>query len=148
MTAGGGAPLVVDASVAVKWVLNEPGSAWARAFPASGARLTAPNLLCTECGNVLWRMVRTQRIDVSLLERFWSIINAAPLTLRYADWALNEAALRLSMRLDHPIYDCLYLALALERGAALATADKRFLNVLRRHGVLSPERLLVPPEGG
>ena len=144
----GHAALVIDASVAVKWVLEEPGSAWARALPASGAELSAPSLLCAECGNALWRMVRTDRIDASLLERFWSAIAAVPLSLRHADWALNAAALRLSMRLDHPIYDCLYLALALERGAALATADQRFLRVLRRSDVLPPDRLLTLPETG
>jgi predicted nucleic acid-binding protein len=140
------AALVIDASVAVKWVLEEPGSDWARALPATGAHLVAPNLLCTECGNVLWRMVRTKRIGASLLEGFWSVINAVPLALCDADWGLNAAALRLSVRLDHPIYDCLYLAVALDRGAALATADQRFLRALRRAAVLPLDRLLAPPE--
>jgi predicted nucleic acid-binding protein len=137
--------LVVDASVAVKWVLDEPGSGWARSLPASGAQLFAPNLLCTECGNVLWRMVRTERIDPSLVERFWSAMNAVPLALCHADWTLSAAALRLSMRLNHPIYDCLYLALALDRDAALATADGRFLRAMRRVALLPAERLLAPP---
>lgn len=141
----GGAALVIDASVAVKWVLEEPGSDWARALPTMGAEMSAPNLLCAECGNVLWRMVRTKRIAASVLEGFWSAINAVPLALCHSDWDLNAAALRLSVRLDHPIYDCLYLALALDRGAALATADRRFLDVLRRAAVLPPHRLLAPP---
>lgn len=60
---------------------------------------------------------------------------------------LQTQALRLGGVLDHPIYDCLYLALALDRGAALATADRRFIRVVTRAGVLPPGRLLTPPEG-
>lgn len=143
MTAGKAA-LVIDASVAVKWVLEEPGSEWARALASSGAHLMAPNLLCAECANALWRMVRTDRIEASLPERFLALIGAVPLALHHANWALNAAALRLSLRLEHPIYDCLYLALALEEGAAFATADQRFLRVLRRAAMLPPERLQAP----
>lgn len=145
MTAAGAA-LVIDASVAVKWVLEEPGSAWARALPTSDAQLIAPNLLCTECGNALWRMARTNRIEGSVLGRFWSAFNAVPLALCASDWSLDATALNLSVRLDHPIYDCLYLALALERGAALATADQRFLRVVTHTAALAPDRLLTPAE--
>jgi predicted nucleic acid-binding protein len=59
---------------------------------------------------------------------------------------LQARALRLGCDLDHPVHDCLYLALALDRGTALATADRRFLRILRRAAVLPPERLLIPPE--
>jgi predicted nucleic acid-binding protein len=51
----------------------------------------------------------------------------------------------LAGRLAHLVYDRFYLALALERGAALATADGRFLRVLRLAAVLPDERLLAPP---
>ena len=73
-----GAALVVDASVAAKWVLEEPGSDWARGLRMIGAQLMAPNLLCAECGNALWRMVRAKRIEASLLGTFWSAMNAVP----------------------------------------------------------------------
>ena len=36
-------------------------------------------------------------------------------------------ALRLALLLDHPIYDCLYLALALQTHPPLVTADRRFV---------------------
>jgi predicted nucleic acid-binding protein len=46
---------VVDAPVALKWLLNEPASSWARALPA-GARLVAPALLWAKCANGLCRI--------------------------------------------------------------------------------------------
>ena len=41
-----------------------------------------------------------------------------------------EAATRLAVELDHPAYDCLYLAMAVERDCPFVTADDRFLRKL------------------
>ncbi len=40
--------------------------------------------------------------------------------------SLLEAAARLAIELDHPAYDCLYLALALDQDCRFVTADDRF----------------------
>ena len=50
-------PLVVDASIAVKWVLPEPDSERARALILRGD-LTAPDLLRLEVANALWKQAR------------------------------------------------------------------------------------------
>lgn len=133
---------VVDASVALKWVLNEPESDWARALPA-GVRLLAPALIWTECANGLWRIARALP-SLDAVHAF-GVVSGVPLEVVESSLRTQAEALRLGGRLDHPVYDCLYLALALERGAALATADKRFLRVLRRAAMLPPGRLLFPP---
>ena len=44
---------------------------------------------------------------------------------------LVERALDLAVALKHPIYDCLYLALALVRGARVVSTDRRFLAASR-----------------
>lgn len=41
------------------------------------------------------------------------------------DRSLLPAAQRLSIQLDHPVYDCVYVALAVREGVALITADQR-----------------------
>jgi predicted nucleic acid-binding protein len=131
---------VVDASVALKWVLNEPASSWARAL-ATETRLIAPALIWTECANGLWRLARTAPgFDAG---HAFSIIGTTPLEVVETGLASQARALDLAGRLAHPVYDCLYLALALDRGAALATADGRFLRALRR-AALPEERLLAP----
>ena len=43
---------------------------------------------------------------------------------------LLPTAARLSRTLDHPVYDCCYLALAIQEDAALVTADRRLLGVV------------------
>lgn len=136
--------VVVDASVALQWVLNESGSAWARALPER-AVLVAPALLWTECANGLWRIARAlPALDAG---HAFGIIGTVPMEAVETGLAVQAQALRLGGRLDHPVYDCLYLALALARDAALATADRRFLRVLRRAAILPP-RPPPRPAGG
>jgi predicted nucleic acid-binding protein len=51
---------VIDASVAIKWVIDEPGTQQAlllRQHP-----LSAPDLLVPECANILWKKVRRQEL--------------------------------------------------------------------------------------
>ncbi len=52
-------------------------------------------------------------------------------------------ALRLGLLLEHPIYDCLYLALSLQTGTPLVTADRRFLAVVGRHAALRARVMLL-----
>ena len=122
--------VVIDASVAVKWVLDEPGSPQARRLAA--ARLEAPDLLLVECASVLWKKVQLGDLRQAEAAERLGLLNCAPVT-----WAsspdLLEAALRLALDLRHPVYDCLYLALALQLAIPLVTADRRFaLTVSRR----------------
>jgi predicted nucleic acid-binding protein len=56
--------LVVDASVAVKWVLKEPDSDAARRI-AEQAELLAPDLLWAELGSLLWRRQRQGELSAS-----------------------------------------------------------------------------------
>ena len=69
---------VVDASVAIKWMIEEPGTAPALAPLAHD--LTAPDLLVTECANVLWRKQRQGEIgarEAGLATRVLSLADFA-----------------------------------------------------------------------
>jgi len=46
-------------------------------------------------------------------------------------WRLSARAFALAHELDHPVYDCVYLALAEVEDARLVTADRRLLARLR-----------------
>jgi predicted nucleic acid-binding protein len=118
--------LVLDASVAVKWVLPETGSERAVAIRTMDDDLIAPSLVCAEIGSAIWRAVL--RNDVSAggasenlsiaMEHYRRII---PLE------ELVDTAIALAIRLRHPIYDCFYLALAERESCALITADRRLM---------------------
>jgi predicted nucleic acid-binding protein len=57
---------------------------------------------------------------------------------------LVERALDLAVVLEHPIYDCLYLALALDRRARVISADRRFIIASRRRSDLDGAVILLP----
>jgi predicted nucleic acid-binding protein len=117
--------LVIDASIAIKWVVEEDGTDLALALRQK-ARLIAPDLIVAECANVLWK--KAQRKELSNDEALIELVPSR---------ALMESATRLAIELDHPAYDCLYLALAVENGCRFVTADERLVHKIRR-GKKSP----------
>ena len=119
--------LVVDSSVAFKWVVPEAGSEEARALRATDAHLIAPTAIMAEIGNALWK--KTMRKEIGRGEA------VAALRLALSHFAefislddIREAALEMAIELRHPIYDCFYLALAQRERCALITADRRLLS--------------------
>jgi predicted nucleic acid-binding protein len=122
--------LVIDASVALKWMLQEEGTDRAIAI-RSESELVAPALILAEVGNALWKTVR--RGEAPLFEA-QAALNALPrFFFRLVESAeLSARALDLAVAVDHPIYDCYYLALAERERAPLMTADNRLLTASRR----------------
>lgn len=121
--------LVVDVSIAVKWLVEEEDAASAERLLDEAHDLHAPRLMASEVGNALWRKVR-----MGELERGRAGVLAAAIPEMPVSWARDESvcsdALRLSLALARPVYDCVYLALAHRIGAVLVTADVRFVNAL------------------
>jgi predicted nucleic acid-binding protein len=121
--------IVIDASVALKWVLDEPGREAADALLEE--ELIAPALWLLEAANALWR--RTQRGEISAeeaKERLAELYNAPVTTMTIEDDLL--AAADLANRLAHPVYDCLYLAMAIRENTYVVTADSRFYTAVDR----------------
>ncbi len=122
--------LVIDASIAVKWVVEEDGTPEALVLRQK-AKLIAPELLVAECANILWKKV--QRGELLKAEALLAarLLQGAEIEL-LPTRSLFEAATRMSIEIDHPAYDCLYLGLAVEKKCRFATADERFLGKLQQ----------------
>ena len=108
--------LVIDASIAVKWVVEENGTPEALALRQK-ARLIAPELLVAECANILWKKVQRGELlkeEALLAARLLQGAEIELLPTRF----LFEAATRMSIEIDHPAYDCLYLALAVGKNVS------------------------------
>ncbi len=116
--------VVVDASAAVAWLVNDPASDYAASLLTSGEELVAPDLLPSEVVNVLWKRVARGETSIEIAEQLLPHFVAIGVRLSPA-FSLWRAALQIATRLNHPAYDCLYLALAESEEAKLATADKR-----------------------
>ena len=126
--------VVVDASVAVKWVLPEDDSEQADRFLVDALdrslRLMAPDVYMAEVANVLWTRAAL-RHDISpeharqgLRRLQGSIETLVPSRV------LVSRAFELSMAFRHPVYDCVYVALALREQCELVTADRRLVKAM------------------
>lgn len=126
--------LVVDASVAVKWFFEERGHEQARALLSEDNPLIAPSIILAEIANAAWKRFRRREIDRSDADAVVTLMigpfsDIAPIEV------IAAAAARLSLDLDHPIYDCFYIALALRERAPLVTADRKVWTIARRRDI-------------
>ena len=124
--------LVVDASVAIKWVIAEGGSGDAVKL-LKATTLAAPDLLVAECANILWKKVQRTELAASEAVLCARLLQRADIEI-YPTRHLLEAATQLAIDLNHPAYDCLYLALANANGWQFVTADERLLRKIRSLG--------------
>ena len=115
---------VIDASVAVKWVLIESHTETARRIVRT-RRLLAPDLLWAELGSVVWARRRRGEFGFLYAREMLAELRALPIRT-YPLLPLLPAALEVAMAVDHRLYDCLYLALAEAEDCRVVTADRRF----------------------
>ena len=137
---------VVDASVALKWVLDEPGSVAASEL-LDGRWLFAPPLLATEVANALWVVARRGQITGAEAEDALDLILRAPFQPLPSGLNLPRRALELARLLDHPVYDCTYLALAITLEWPVVTADRRFADAASRSAEAAPFVQLLSVQG-
>ena len=124
--------LVIDASVAMNWMVPEPDTAEAILVQRRFA-LVAPDLLMAECANVLWKKVGRGEIsgeEASIAARVLEQADIELVSMR----GLLGASVGLAVELAHPAYDCAYIALAVLRRCRLVTADHRLIDAVGRSG--------------
>lgn len=121
--------LVVDASVAVKWFVEEEDAQRASLLANGTEEIHCPRLLASEVGSALWRKVLQGQLELGDARTGLESLARMPITW-HADEALGADCLRLAFAHDRTVYDSMYLALANRLNARLVTADLRFANAL------------------
>jgi predicted nucleic acid-binding protein len=119
--------IVVDASVAVKWFVPEPGSAEAEALIAADLARAAPEQIAVEVGQALFRHHRAGRITLdhvrSSVRKLHKTVNTSP------TWLVDDAV-EISAACGCSLYDALYVAAAERWDCHLVTADAKLRNKL------------------
>lgn len=128
--------VVVDASLAVKWLVDEEGSdeahAALEAWVAQDVTRIAPYLMPFEVANALHRRVARGELSIANSGRMITRLLASRLELHHSP-SLHVRALELASQLNQgAVYDAHYLALAEEFACDLWTADARFYNTARQ----------------
>jgi predicted nucleic acid-binding protein len=122
--------LVVDASVAIKWLIDEPDSELADRLLDGAHDFMAPELIIPEVLSAAWKRRRLGEIADAQFDGIVIRILDGLISCR----SLQSLALRaaaIARELDHPVYDCFYLALAEAEEAPLVTSDRRLVAVVR-----------------
>lgn len=114
---------VIDASVVVKWFVEDPLSDAAIAAREAWSFPTAPSLILVEVANAFRRYVVRGDIELGLALDNLDLIARI---VRIADHhPLLDEATSLAVRRNHSVQDCLYIVMALRRGLPLVTADQK-----------------------
>lgn len=127
---------VLDASVAAKWMLPAKQELLrAEAFRllddygAGLVDLRVPDIFWSECGNILWKAVRLNRIVREEAELALTIMIKKNIPTVSSRELLSDAV-PIAIDFGRTVYDCLYVALALHTKTQLITADERLANAL------------------
>ena len=137
--------IVVDASVGVKWLVAEVSSDIADDFLAKNrGELVAPAFFAIEVASALVRKANEEKASrkgsEAGLTSLGEILGTAIVATRQTSLAQLSDAAQLALDLGHPLKDCIYLALAMELGCDLVTADARF--AAKARGVWAGVRVL------
>lgn len=128
--------LVLDASVAVKWALplgSETLGAESlqllKRYTEGKINFIVPDVFWAEVGNVLWKGVRLQRWPRVVAESAASEMARRNFST-VSSLSLLPDALEIALFHDRSVYDCLYVALAIQFKTEMITADERLANAL------------------
>ncbi len=125
---------VVDASVALCWVIRRPLTPKAlqlRSDYSQGShQLLAPSVFAAEAASALTKSERQKAIAIGEAELLLDDILRTPPVFHPFEPLLRRAT-AISSRARAGLYDCLYVALAEREGCEVVMADDRAISNLR-----------------
>jgi predicted nucleic acid-binding protein len=140
--------LVVDASVALKWVLQEPDSHLAEALVRIEPDLLIPDFWLAEATNVLWVQARRKVLTPDEAREGLALLRALLQPTPTMGMDLHEVALDIGIAVNHSTYDTLYLAFAIAMGArGVVVSDGPFVRDMRAHPDPVLAAMLIPLDG-
>ncbi|MEQ1724868.1 MAG: type II toxin-antitoxin system VapC family toxin [Sphingopyxis sp.] len=123
--------IVVDASLAVKWFLEEPLSdAAGEILTAHAGEINVPDVMLVEVVGALVRnanMVKASRPNIlAALNRFDTLLADGDLVAHRSPRQNIRKCADMAIEIGHPLKDCIYLVLAMEYDCYLVTCDAKF----------------------
>jgi predicted nucleic acid-binding protein len=126
--------LVLDASVALKWAipsaqetLTSESLQLLQRYVAGEINFIVPDVFWVEIGNVMWKGVRQRRWPQTAAENAASAIRERDF-FTVSSLVLLPEALRIAFVHNRSVYDCLYIALAIQFKIEMVTSDERLAN--------------------
>jgi predicted nucleic acid-binding protein len=114
----------------VKWYVPEPFAAEALRVRNGAAPLHVPDFLDVEVGNILWKKLSRGDLTRAVADAILADVLGLGILIRHPSSPLVTPAFDLAAHTGRTVYDCLYLALAVQLGGVMVTADDKFVNAL------------------
>ena len=127
---------VVDANVGIKWVLPEIHSEAALRLNKPNYQLLVPDFFFPEIGNIFWKRVRRGEMSLDDAQNDLESLLELPLQICLSS-PLMPMALAIAIRVQQAVYDCVYLALAVNNDCQMVTADERLYNAVSNDKLFS-----------
>lgn len=126
--------LVLDASAAVRAVMDAAAQPLLLRQLASATLVLAPELMRVEAANALWKYQRTGLISIAEAQERHAEIGL--LVHRFLEeQSLFPEALQLASEFDHPVYDAVYAVTTRRQAATLISFDRRLHSLCQRAGI-------------
>lgn len=122
--------LIIDASIAIKWVVEEDGTPQALGL-RQAYRFAAPELLTVECANILWKKAQRGELSHEEAKLAAKLLERSNIEL-FGMRGLLAQATELAIAIGHPAYACLYVCLAVGRNWRFVTADERLIRTINQ----------------
>ena len=124
--------LVIDASVALKWLVDEVHRDHAVAVLARKEPLLAPPHFRIELVSAVMKKIRAGDLQRATIAENLAAIANAPVR-EVSGRCLHASAMEIALRFYRSIYDSLYVALALQERCQLVTADRKLYDAVAPH---------------
>ena len=122
--------LIVDASIALSWFVEQPLSRHALHLVAAHSPLYAPDVFLTETACAAWRLAQQGAIAPAQAAGIADAVTEGVPAI-FASGPYLGGAMQLALALQHPLPGCLYLACARELGGRVITTDARILAAVK-----------------
>jgi len=132
--------VVLDASIALAWCFEEPGTEDAVALiKTPGLLFVAPAIWPLEVANALLVSLRKGRIDGSRLNELIPLLAKLPIRLEAPpSMEACREIVGLAQSFNLTVYDAAYLALAMDEKLPLATLDAALVRAAEKTGTAWP----------
>lgn len=130
---------VLDASVALKWVFQEPDSVAALRlrsdYLAGRLELCVPDIFAMEVAHVIAKAHRRRVLNDEQSSEFLAEVLTAMPPVRASNHLLAHA-FSMALRFHAGVYDCIYVALAEDLQCEFITSDKKLVTKFAGYPVL------------
>ncbi len=118
--------VVLDDSAAVNTVLNNENSY--KKVLTKASRVIAPDLYISEITNIFWKYKNVANFDEEICSKMIGQ-SIGMIDDFFPSYHLYSDSFKLACKINHNVYDCMYLVLTQRNSAALATTDKKLMEI-------------------